>query len=482
MNFEEAIRQLQAAQGDPEKLTLTTLGIVLADRAPELGPALEAAAVPHWFDTKILSGLLEQDEARATDLLEQLNALPMVESFAARRGWNVHEATRLALRSRLMRDDPDRGRRLSSLAALCFAGDEPYRRIEVVFHRLVAAPEEGAEELERLWKEWDRVGRHESLQALGMALAELLRPGLLARPARARALLHFGLIRRDQLPVLEAEALAREAVTIFHELSNATGEVDARDLLGDILETKGRPANALDEFKACQQFMWQLTQSSPDNPDWQRELSVSHNKVGGVFQAQGRLADVVREYEAGKQIMLRLTQRDPDNPDWQRDLSVSHHNLGRVFQAQGRLADALREFEASKQIMLRLTQRDPDNPDWQRDLSVSHQNVGRVFQDQGWLADALREYEADKQIMLRLTQRDPDNTDWQRDLSVSRQNVGRVFQAQGRLADALREYEADLAIAEHLAAQVPQNDRWEKDLAVTRECIARLRERMAQSG
>ncbi len=72
MNFEDAITRLQAAQGDPQKLTLATVDIVLAAHEPGLRPALEAASVPHWFTPKILAALMETDEAAASAWVEKL--------------------------------------------------------------------------------------------------------------------------------------------------------------------------------------------------------------------------------------------------------------------------------------------------------------------------------------------------------------------------------------------------------------------------
>ena len=86
VTFEETIKRLQSAQGDPEKLMLATVDVVLTTHEPGLRAALEAAAIPHWFDTKILSVLLEADEDTATKWVERLQGLPMVESFTTRNG------------------------------------------------------------------------------------------------------------------------------------------------------------------------------------------------------------------------------------------------------------------------------------------------------------------------------------------------------------------------------------------------------------
>jgi DNA-directed RNA polymerase specialized sigma subunit len=96
----------------------------------------------------------------------------MIEPFRARGAWNVHESARLALRSSLGEKNPRYFRELSRRAIRCFDGDEPYMRIERVYHRLVVSPEEAEAELASLTDEW-LDGKHEPLQALGVALDEL---------------------------------------------------------------------------------------------------------------------------------------------------------------------------------------------------------------------------------------------------------------------------------------------------------------------
>jgi tetratricopeptide (TPR) repeat protein len=149
---------------------------------------------------------------------------------------------------------------LSALAAKCFENDGPASRVETIYHRLLAAPEQAADELERLWKEWNGAGRYEPLQALGVALGELIRIDQLPPPARARSLLCFGWIRRGTLPLRKAEELSREALELFHNLDHEPGEVDARDQLGDILRAEGNLAGALGEYEAFQQVARCLTE------------------------------------------------------------------------------------------------------------------------------------------------------------------------------------------------------------------------------
>ena len=53
------------------------------------------------------------------------------------------------------------------------------------------------------------------------------------------------------------------------------------------------------------------------NAGWQRDLSVSHNKIGDVQQAQGDLAAALASYQASLAIAERLAKADPGNAGWQ---------------------------------------------------------------------------------------------------------------------------------------------------------------------
>ena len=110
--------------------------------------------------------------------------------------------------------------------------------------------------------------------------------------------------------------------------------------------------------------------------------------------AQGDLPAALTSYRASLAIAERLAKADPGNAGWQRDLSVSHDRIGDVQVAQGDLSAALTSYRASLAIRERLTKADPGNAEWQRDLSVSHDRIGDVQRAQGDLPAALTSYRA----------------------------------------------------------------------------------------
>ena len=218
MSIDDLIAELEAAKGDPARLTVATLDAVLSSTGrAELRPAVEAAAIPHWFNADILACLTETDGQSVEDILAEVRALPMIEGFPARQGWNVHEATRMALRNHVLETDPERFRRLSARAASCLSGDDPHHRIEAVYHRLVADPPDGAEALRQLSSNWFAEGRYEYLQSLAVVLEEVLDSKRLAPLARAQSILRFCDIREDYLLLPRIEMLGQEAASQLRE-------------------------------------------------------------------------------------------------------------------------------------------------------------------------------------------------------------------------------------------------------------------------
>ena len=189
--------------------------------------------------------------------------------------------------------------------------------------------------------------------------------------------------------------------------------------------------------------------------------------IGDFRVSRGELGPARSAYEEGTRIAERLAKADPGNAEWQRDLSVSYNKVGDVLKDQGNLPEALNAYRDSLAIAERLAKADPGNAGWQRDLSVSYNKVGDVLKEQGTLPEALNAYRDSLAIAERLAKADPGNAGWQRDLSVSYDRVGDVLMEQGTLPEALNAYRDSLAIAERLAKADPGNAGWQRDLSVS---------------
>ncbi len=87
--------------------------------------------------------------------------------------------------------------------------------------------------------------------------------------------------------------------------------------------------------------------------------------------ALGNRSTALDHYERGQALVQALAARDPNNAEWQRDLSVSYDRVGDISAARGDRDGALKAFNDGLEIAKALAARDPANVVWQTDLVVS---------------------------------------------------------------------------------------------------------------
>jgi tetratricopeptide (TPR) repeat protein len=272
-----------------------------------------------------------------------------------------------------------------------------------------------------------------------------------------------------------ALATATQARDIFRDL--AASRADAADFqrelsitderIGDVLVIQGQLDAALAAYRDSFGLRKRLALEDPRNNKWQRDLSVSDNKIGDVLVAKGQLDDALAAYEDGRTIREALALKHPSNTELKRDLSVSDNKIGQVLSKQGHLDDALTAYRDGLAIRKALALNDPGNTQCQRDVSVSDELIGDVLVVQGQLDDALAAYRDALAIAKALAVEDPGNTEWQRDLLVGDDRIGDVMKMQGHLDDALSVYRDGLTVAKALAMKDPENTEWQHDLSVS---------------
>jgi tetratricopeptide (TPR) repeat protein len=175
-------------------------------------------------------------------------------------------------------------------------------------------------------------------------------------------------------------------------------------------------------------------------------------ELATTYLAQGGLDAAQAAAEQSRDIIAKLAAADPGNAEWQRDLSLSWNKLGDMRVAWGDLAGALAAYGAAKDIRDRLVAADPGNAGLQRDLSVSWGRLGGVRRARGDLAGALAARGAAKDITERLAAADPGNAEWQRDLVASHWKLAELHERlPDRRHEARPHWSAALAVARDLA-------------------------------
>jgi tetratricopeptide (TPR) repeat protein len=291
--------------------------------------------------------------------------------------------------------------------------------------------------------------------------------------AKAIALMQRGdLLQAQPGKLLEAAEKHREALDLFLGLlAKKPGSTDyQRDIsvsyerLADMQRAQGDLSGALQNYRKSLAIAETLARMDPANAEWQRDLSVSYERIGDVLNIQGLLSEALNNYRSCMTIRHTLSEHDPANATARRDLFVSYQRMGEVMSAQGDLKGALDYYRQCLDIAKTLVGQDPDSRDLQRDLSTSYESVGNVLQAQGNLTAALKNYRDGRTLREELVRQEPDNLDFRNILSVSYAEVGDVLRDQGDLDGALKEFRDGLALAEKLVQDDPENAHWQAGL------------------
>ncbi len=119
----------------------------------------------------------------------------------------------------------------------------------------------------------------------------------------------------------------------------------------------GNRGTALDQYGRGQALVQALIARDPENAEWQRDLSVSYDRVGDISAARGDRDGALKAYEGGLEIAKRLAATDPANVEWQRDLAISNERLGDMAAEAGNAGEAVAGFERALSVYETLVAR-----------------------------------------------------------------------------------------------------------------------------
>jgi tetratricopeptide (TPR) repeat protein len=161
-----------------------------------------------------------------------------------------------------------------------------------------------------------------------------------AEPGRARELyaeaarldpddldgqLQNAVFQKDAGALNDAETSYRRVLTAAKSGSDDFYLYWARLGLGDIQRQRGDLSVAKATYTQAGEIAAAAVKADPGNDarytqQWQRDLSVSTNKIGDVLVNQGNLPDALKSFQAGLAIAKALADADKGNAGWQRDL------------------------------------------------------------------------------------------------------------------------------------------------------------------
>jgi tetratricopeptide (TPR) repeat protein len=139
--------------------------------------------------------------------------------------------------------------------------------------------------------------------------------------------------------------------------------------------------------------------------------------LGGIWRKRGDLKAALKSYSDSLAIAKRVARSDPGNPNWQREVSVSYNKVGEVQVAQGDLKAAVKSYTEALTIRERLAKSNPGNADWQRDLWFSYAIVADAYRKSNEIAKARDALAAGRAVIGKLVEHYPDQARWQQDLA-----------------------------------------------------------------
>ncbi|MGA2604836.1 MAG: tetratricopeptide repeat protein [Verrucomicrobiia bacterium] len=196
---------------------------------------------------------------------------------------------------------------------------------------------------------------------------------------------------RDQLGVvLASEGKPAEAIDQLHQALRANPKyVLAHYDLGCVLQSQGR------REEAAQQFREALRR--------QPNLVRPRYNLGCILASQGKFADAIEEYQ-------EALRREPN-------ASEVRNNLGVALASSGKLDDAIAQFRQAIEL--------------RPDFAEAHVNLGHALANRNQFAEAIQQYDE----ALRF---DPKNASDHYDLATALANSGNLVQATEQFREAAR--------------------------------------------
>ena len=152
------------------RVTQALLGTLSSD----VGEAVIAASVPHWFDKSVLAALLKKSENTTTEICRELEKLPIVKRFGSL-GAVVHDLTRIGVLSYLLREERRRFVEYTRRAQNIFqTSDDAQFQVEATYHEMALNTGNAVTILKRQIAYFDRKGDFSAVNNLLRYAEELV--------------------------------------------------------------------------------------------------------------------------------------------------------------------------------------------------------------------------------------------------------------------------------------------------------------------
>ncbi len=357
--------------------------------------------------------------------------------------------------------NPDLDRDLETICLKCLE-KEPARRYrsaealaEDIERWLANEPIEArrTSRVERAWK-W---ARRRPAQA-----------GLVAVSTAAALALAVGMVwhsKRLEREVDRAEHERARAAANFRDARDAVEQMTllAQGELADVPQMQ-RVRRALLE-KALEYYQGFL-QERGDDPDVEREASLSYKRVGDIHSFLGNAAQAEQSYAQAIALLQKLADRFPDAPDYRFRLAEARIGLGNLQKQNGAPQKAEAEYDRAAELLGALVRTAPQATAYQTALANCRVVQGILLRDTGRDAAAERHHREAVAIFQKLVDHSPDQLALRRGLAQCEANLASFLSDERRYAEAEALRRPQIDLLEELVRQSPDNPGYRGALAL----------------
>ena len=241
------------------------------------------------------------------------------------------------------------------------------------------------------------------------------------------------------------------------------GNIYACDALRAMLDYSAAEVAANAALRIAEKF----AKKYPDDPQMQRDLSVSYERLGDIAKARNDYNAAEVYHAKALEISEKLAEKYPEDLDFQRDLSVSYERLGYIAKALKDYNAAEGYYAKALEIGEKLAEKYPDDPRLRHDLSVSYSDLGNIAEARNDYRAAEGYYAKTLEIFEKLAEKYPDDPNLQRDLSTSYEELGDIAKARNDYRATEWYYAKALTIREKLAEKYPDDPKMQRDCSVS---------------
>jgi non-specific serine/threonine protein kinase/serine/threonine-protein kinase len=217
------------------------------------------------------------------------------------------------------------------------------------------------------------------------------------------------------------------------------------------------------------EYLDSLAKESARDPELERELAASYEKVGDVqglpeFANLGDTAGSVKSHHAALALRETLAAAAPDDPVTQRELAATLTHLAALMRSQRDQARALEYTRRSIAIREGLRARNPNGVGERRSVAIGYHYLGDLLAlDSDWPA-AAEAFQRETDLFESVLATNP-SVQAERDLGIAYKKLGATLESTGDRDGALRRYRQAVGLDERRVAAAPADHATKIDLS-----------------